>query len=101
MKGQRHVVLLSFYDICTPAEIKKVENGFNALKSKIPEIKGYEWGINNSPEKKNKGFTHAYHLEFDNPASRDKYLKHPAHQAFLKLMAPYVSDALVIGYLAR
>ncbi len=31
---------------------------FVALPSKKPEIRGFEWGLNNSPEGLNKGLTH-------------------------------------------
>ena len=98
MKNLRHVVLLSFYDVCTPAEVKVVEDGLNALPSKIPTIKGYEWGINSSPEKVNKGFTHCYFLTFHSEKDRDEYLTDPAHLAFKSVMKPCVSDLLVVDY---
>ena len=46
----RHVVLFKFKDGTSAADLKKVEDAFRALPSKIPEIKALEWGTNNSPE---------------------------------------------------
>jgi hypothetical protein len=100
MKKLRHVVLLNFFDVCTVAEVKTVEDGLNALPAKIPVIKAYEWGINNSPEKENKGFTHCYFLTFDSAEDRDSYLADPNHMAFKKIMKPCVSDILTIDYWA-
>jgi len=58
----RHVVLLKFKNGSTTAEIKKVEDAFRALPSKIEVIRGFEWGTNNSPEHLNQEFTHCFLL---------------------------------------
>ena len=47
----RHVVLFKFKEGTTQSDIRKVEEAFKALPEKIPQIKGFEWGTNNSPEK--------------------------------------------------
>ena len=49
VKKIRHVVCFKFKEDATEAQIKKVEKAFAGLKKKIPEIKGLEWGVNNSP----------------------------------------------------
>lgn len=97
----RHVVLFTFKESSTSIDIKKIEEAFNELPSKIPEIKDFEWGINNSPEKINKGFTHCFILTFQSEKDRDIYLPHPDHQAFGKLLNPYLEDVLVIDYWAK
>ena len=56
----RHVVLFKFKETSTADDIEQVKQAFDALPSKIPLIKGYEWGLNNSPENLNKGFTHCF-----------------------------------------
>ena len=53
----RHVVLFKFKDGTAPEEIKAIEAAFRALPKKIPQIQGYEWGTNMSPENINQGFT--------------------------------------------
>ena len=60
----RHVVMFKFKEISTPADIKKVEDAFRALPSKISIIKSLEWGINNSPENLAQGFTHCFLVTF-------------------------------------
>src|SRR5680860_238522 len=83
----RHVVLLKFKEEATPEDIARVEEAFGALQDKIPEIKGYEWGINNSPEGLNKGFTHCFLVTFESEADREVYLPHPDHKAFVEVLS--------------
>ncbi|PHI18580.1 stress protein [Lewinellaceae bacterium SD302] len=97
----RHVVLFAFKDESSKADIRSVEEAFNALPGKIPEIHGYEWGINNSPEDHDKGFTHAYFLTFKSEADRGVYLPHPDHKAFGKILGPHLKDVLVVDYWTR
>ncbi|WP_374759442.1 Dabb family protein [Dyadobacter fanqingshengii] len=97
-KMLRHVVLFKFKDSATPAQIKEVEEAFKALPSKIKEIKGLEWGTNNSPEGLSQGFTHAFFVTFDDEAGREVYLPHPDHKAFGKVLGPHLDKVLVIDY---
>ena len=94
----RHVVLFKFKEGTTPADIQKVEAAFVALPSKISEIKDFEWGLNNSPEGLDKGFTHCFFLTFDSEEGRAVYLPHPAHKAFGKVLGPHLNDVLVLDY---
>jgi hypothetical protein len=70
----RHVVAFKFKDTASPAEVKKVQTAFRALKSKIPQIASLEAGTNNSPENLNKGCTHGWILTFTSERDRDAYL---------------------------
>ncbi len=97
-KQLRHVVLLKFKENTSAEDITKVEKAFAALPSEISEIKGFEWGINNSPESLNKGFTHSFLLTFDSEEGRSIYLPHPSHKAFGKVLEPVLDDVLVIDY---
>lgn len=94
----RHVVLFKFKEGTTNAQMKEVEEAFSALPSKIKQIKGYEWGLNNSPEGLDKGFTHAFFLTFESEEDRAIYLPHPDHKAFGAVLTPYLEDVLVIDY---
>lgn len=94
----RHVVLFKFKANATEAEIKEVEDAFNALPNKIPQITGYEWGTNNSPEGLDKGFTHCFFLTFDSEEDRAIYLPHPDHKAFGAVLTPHLDDVLVLDY---
>ncbi|MFD2099327.1 Dabb family protein [Flagellimonas iocasae] len=97
----RHVVLFKFKDTSSEAEVEEVKEAFNALPSKISEIKGYEWGLNNSPENLNRGLTHCYFLTFTSEADRDAYLIHPDHKAFGEVAGPHIGDVLVVDYWAN
>lgn len=94
----RHVVLFKFKDTSTEEDVAQVQEAFNGLPSKISEIKGYEWGLNNSPENLNKGLTHCYFLTFTSEADRDAYLIHPDHKAFGEVAGPHIDDVLVVDY---
>ena len=100
-KQLRHVVLFKFKDSATTEDIKNVEAAFNGLPGKISQIKSIEWGLNNSPEGLNKGFTHCFFLTFDSEEDRAVYLPHPDHKAFGKLLEPLLDDVLVVDYWAN
>ena len=100
-KMLRHVVLVKFKDGSTPEQIKSVEDAFRALPSKISEVKGFEWGINNSPENLAQGFTHCFFVSFSSEKDRDAYLPHPAHKAFVDVARPVLDKVLVIDYWAK
>ena len=98
-KGEiRHVVCFKFKEDATDTQIRKVEKAFAGLKKKIPEIKGLEWGVNNSPEGLNKGFTHCFIVTFPNEKAREVYLPHPEHKAFVAILKPILEDVFVIDF---
>ncbi len=94
----RHVVLFKFKKGTSSSDIEQVENAFSALPSKIPQILTYEWGLNNSPEGLDKGFTHCFFLTFKNERDRAIYLPHPDHKAFGQVLSPHLEDVLVLDY---
>ncbi len=96
----RHVVLFSFKEGSTDAQIKSVTDAFGELPKKIPQVKTFEWGTNNSPENLNQGFTHCFFVSFASEADRAIYLPHPAHLAFIEILKPILDKALVIDYWA-
>lgn len=95
----RHIVLFKFYDKVTPEVIKTIEDAFRAFCKELPFVKDFEFGRNSSPEKKSEGYTHCFIITFENEASRDQYLPHPAHQAFCKdYLDGTMEKVLVIDY---
>lgn len=97
-KVLRHVVLFKFKDEASAEDIKKVEEAFMALPSKIKEIQAIEWGINNSPEGLDQGFTHCFFLTFASEEDRAVYLPHPDHKAFGAVLGPHLDKVLVVDY---
>jgi len=94
----RHVVLFKFKEGADQSAITKAEKAFAGLKNKIPEIQDFEWGLNNSPEGLDKGFTHCYFLTFKSEEDRAVYLPHPDHKAFGGLLKDILDDVLVVDY---
>ena len=94
----RHVVLFRFKDSSTPADVARIVEAFRGLPQRIPEIKGFEWGTNVSPEGKAEGFTHCFFVSFATEADRDAYLPHPAHKEFVGIVGPHVDKVCVVDY---
>jgi hypothetical protein len=96
----RHIVVFKYKPGTTEDQIRHVTQAFRELKIKIPGIIAFEDGVNNSPEKKNLGFTHVYLLTFEDTAARDAYLPHPEHKKFGQLLGKLgvVADAFVVDY---
>lgn len=94
----RHVVLFQFKESSSPAEVQAVVDAFAALPGKIPEIAGFEYGENNSPEGLNDGLTHCFLVSFKSEQDREIYLPHPAHRAFVEVLKPHLEKVVVVDY---
>ena len=95
----RHVVIFKFKETCSKESIDNVITAFKALKDKIPVVKKFEWGLNDSPENAHQGFTHCFILTFANKKDRDEgYQIHPAHEEFKKLVGPLMEKVFVVDY---
>jgi len=100
-KVLRHVVMFKFKDDATAEDVKKVEDAFSALPAQIPEIRDYEWGLNNSPENLNKGLTHCFLVTFHSEEDREIYLPHPAHKEFVEILGPHLDDVCVLDFWSK
>lgn len=94
----RHVLLVSFRIDADINAIDTVRAAFMDMPSKIEGVQSVEWGENNSPEGKNKGFTHCIFMTFADAATRDRYLPHPEHQALVAIFRPVIDDIIVFDY---
>jgi len=98
-KVLRHVVMFKFTPAATPAIVQDIENTFKALPVKVPSVKGFEWGTNNSPEGFNEGLTHCFVVSFDDEKGRQAYWDNPAHNDFVNNhLKPYMEKVLVVDY---
>jgi hypothetical protein len=97
----RHIVMYKFKETATPAQIEEVVRAFCALPGKIPEVVGFEHGVNSSPEGKSDGFTHCFLVSFRNEKARDVYIAHPAHQEFVNIVKERREKVIVFDYLAE
>jgi hypothetical protein len=96
----RHVVLYKFKADLAPEKIQEVVSAFAALPKQIDSIVGFEHGTNVSEEGKSEGLTHCFVVTFRNEQGRDVYLKHAAHQAYVKLVQDRREKVIVFDYWA-
>ena len=93
-----HVVTLKFKEGTAADVIKKIQDEFRALKTKVPEVVTYMGGTNVSKEGKNKGFTHCSVLTFKSEKDLDTYVASAAHQEFVKLLKESIDDVVVVDF---
>jgi hypothetical protein len=99
-KVLRHIVMYKFKDDQSKAQVQEVIDAFAGLPKKIDTIIGFEHGMNVSPEGKSEGFTHCFVVTFKNEADRDAYLKHPAHDDYVKVVKDRREKVIVFDYWA-
>lgn len=75
----RHVVCVKFAAATTEQRIGEIFSALHRLKQVVPGISSIVAGANVSPEGLARGFTHAFTVDFDGPASRDAYLADADH----------------------
>lgn len=73
----RHTVFCRF---TANADLAAIEKGLRGLQQSIPGILAITFGKDNSPEGLQKGFTHAFSVDFTDARARDAYLPHPEHR---------------------
>ena len=94
----KHAVFFKFKDDAAPEDVKKVEDAFARLPSKIDTITAFEWGKNNSPERHSHGFTHCFMVTFADDAGRAAYLPHADHLAFVEILKPTLDKVRVLDF---
>jgi hypothetical protein len=99
-KVLRHIVMYKFKDDQSKAQIQEVIDAFAGLPKKIDAVIGFEHGTNVSAEGKSEGFTHCFVVTFANEAGREAYLKHPAHDDYVKVVKDRREKVIVFDYWA-
>jgi heme-degrading monooxygenase HmoA len=94
----RHIVMYQFKPEITAPQIQEVIDAFAKLPKQIDVIRGFEMGTNVSPEGKSEGFTHVFVVTFADEAGRDAYLKHPAHDEYVKVVKDRRAKVIVLDY---
>ena len=94
----RHVVIFKFNDSSSAEDVQKVADTFYALKKSVPQIKDMEWGINNSPEQFNQGFTHCFIISFKSEKDLADYQNNASHKAFQEVLKPHMEKVFVVDY---
>ena len=94
----RHVLLVKFKDSADPVAIANIKALFAAVPEKVEGVTTVEWGVNDSPEGKNQGYTHAVLMTFADEAGRQNYLPHPEHEVLKAAFAPLLESIIVLDY---
>ncbi|WP_387464908.1 Dabb family protein [Photorhabdus sp. RM323S] len=94
----RHILLLTFPSDTKEQQLTTIRDTAISIQYAIKGISSIEWGDNISSENKNKGFTHAIVMTFDDCKVLADYLYHPAHDKLKELLMYSVDDIIVFDY---
>ena len=94
----RHILLIRFKAAANAKAVDDVKKAFLEIPSKIKGVESVEWGQNDSPENKNKGFTHCVLMTFADDEARSRYLPHPEHEALVRIFSPTLEEIIVFDY---
>lgn len=94
----RHILLITFTADASPEAISQVREAFLLIPAHVEGVQAVEWGINDSPEGKNAGFTHCVLMTFQDEQARQRYLPHPRHEALKAIFRPVLSNIIVLDY---
>lgn len=98
--GIKHLVMVKFRPATSAHQIEEFTQEFVSLKGRIPGIVAFDYGVNNSPEKLNNGFTHIYALTFRDTVARNQYLVHSEHVKFTEYAGKtgIIEEVFVLDY---
>ena len=94
----RHILLIKFKENAEVSEVQKLKMLFEAIPKKVEGVTSVEWGLNDSPENKNQGYTHSVLMTFADEEGRQNYLPHPEHDALKDVFRPLLDDIIVFDY---
>jgi hypothetical protein len=94
----KHVVMYKFKEECTPEQVQQVIDAFAGLPKKVDTILGFERGTNVSQEGKSEGLTHCFVVTFRDVEGLNTYLKHPAHDDYVKVVRDKREKVVVFDY---
>ena len=94
----RHILLIKFKDSAEHSQIDDLNALFDEMPNKVDGVVSVEWGMNDSPENKNKGYTHSVLMTFSDEEGRQNYLPHPEHEALKDVFRPLLEDIVVFDY---
>ncbi|WP_111560331.1 Dabb family protein [Paracoccus sediminilitoris] len=77
----RHIVLIKFKPEVSESCITEIYSGLWSLTNKLPGARHFTGGRSASPEQIERGYFHAFVIDFDTWLDLKKYTDHPEHQA--------------------
>lgn len=77
----RHIVLTRFGPETPEATIADIHAGLSALTDRLPGARDFVGGPSKSPEGLERGYTHAFTIDFRSWDDLEVYARHPDHLA--------------------
>ncbi len=77
----RHIVLTKFKPVTEEHKISEIYAGLSALTKKISGARNFTGGRSDSPEQIERGYMHAFVIDFDSWIDLKTYAEHPGHRA--------------------
>ena len=77
----RHIVLTKFKPETDEDKIFRIYDGLSALVERLPGAKNFTGGRSESPEQIERGYKHAFVIDFNSWEDLALYAEHPEHQA--------------------
>lgn len=90
----KHILLMKFRDTVSDTERQAIWFEYAALRARIDGFETVKFGPNTSREGLDKGFTHAFVMEFYNAAARDAYLENPEHKKLMVRLLKMLDGAI-------
>ena len=94
----RHILLIKFKQSAELSQIDDLRALFESMSNKVEGVVSVEWGLNDSPENLNQGYTHSVLMTFANEEGRQNYLPHPEHDILKEVFRPLLEDIVVFDY---
>ncbi|CCN37570.1 putative Stress responsive A/B Barrel Domain superfamily [Vibrio nigripulchritudo SO65] len=94
----RHLLLVQFKASAQESDVQALLGLFVEIPQKVDGVSAVEWGENDSPEGKNKQYTHCIFMTFADEAGRQNYLEHPEHEDLKAKFHPILEDIVVLDY---
>jgi hypothetical protein len=91
----KHVVLAKFKSTVTPADIARLKKSLASLPGIIPEIKGYDFGEDNRPE---RTFDFALVSTFADAEGLKRYIAQPEHAAVGKYIRTLCENLQIVDF---
>ncbi len=80
----RHIVLYTYHSKYSEKDVTQVFNELDAISSRLPGRLCYSFGKYDSNEGRNRDYTHALVVDFENEKARDAFLEDPVRLSFSK-----------------
>ena len=76
----RHIVLIRAGSGTDLIELRNVLAALDGLRARLPGMRNFHAGADVSPEGLQRGYTHAFTIDFADTVARDAYLVDPEHK---------------------